>query len=155
MSRTSSSFFASKSDAVAATARSITSLTETLVMFQVNLPASIFARSSTSSMSLVRRSPSLTTMPRFSMTWRLACCTLRSSSGIIGNNRSSRRRRMIFAKPRTEVSGVRSSWLTVERNELLAASACSAAARAWPASSNSLALWNATPTAVAIVESRR
>ena len=33
---------------------------------------------------------------------------------------------MIFAKPSTEVSGVRSSWLTVERNALLAASASSA-----------------------------
>ena len=33
---------------------------------------------------------------------------------------------MILAKPRTDVSGVRSSWLTVERNELLAASASSA-----------------------------
>jgi len=37
---------------------------------------------------------------------------------------------MIFAKPSTEVSGVRSSWLTVERKALLAASASSAAARA-------------------------
>ena len=38
---------------------------------------------------------------------------------------------MIFAKPSTEVSGVRSSWLTVDRKELFAASASSAAARAW------------------------
>ena len=65
------SFLASNSEAVAATARSMTSATETLAMFQVNLPASILARSSTSSMSLVRRSPSLTTTSRFSMTWRL------------------------------------------------------------------------------------
>ena len=62
---------------------------------------------------------------------------------------------MILAKPSTEVSGVRSSWLTVERNELLAASASSAAALAWRASSKSLALWKATPTAEAMVMSSR
>ena len=37
-------------------------------MFHVNLPASIFARSRTSSISLVSLSPSLTTTSRFSMT---------------------------------------------------------------------------------------
>ncbi len=43
---------------------------------------------------------------------------------------------MIFAKPSTDVSGVRSSWLTVDRKALLAASASSAIDRAFSASSN-------------------
>ena len=67
-------------------ARSITSGTETDSMFQVNLPASILARSSTSSMSLVRRSPSLTTTLRLSITCRLVCWILRSSSGNQGED---------------------------------------------------------------------
>ena len=69
--------------------------------------------------------------------------------------RSSRRFLMILAKPSTEVSGVRSSWLTVERNALFAASASSAAARACRVSSNRRALWMATPTLAAMVVSRR
>ena len=44
---------------------------------------------------------------------------------------------MILANPSTDVSGVRSSWLTVERNELFAASASTASARAFSATSNS------------------
>ncbi len=88
-------------------------------------------------MSLVSRSPSLTTTFRLSCTCAMVCCTFLSSLWTSGKMRSSSRLRMILAKPSTEVSGVRSSWLTVDRNALLAASASSAAARARSASSNS------------------
>ena len=55
---------------MAAVARSMTSSADTGSMCHSSLPASIFARSSTSSMSLVSRSPSLTTTLRLSCT----CC---------------------------------------------------------------------------------
>ena len=126
----------SSSDAVAAVARSRMSATVTASMCHSSLPASILARSSTSSMSLVSRSPSLTTTFRLSSTCWIVWATLRSPVGTSGKMRSSSRFLMILAKPSTEVSGVRSSWLTVERNALLAASASSATARAFCASSN-------------------
>ena len=129
--------FCSKSDEVAAVARSMTSPADTASMCHSSLPASILARSSTSSISLVSRSPSLTTTLRLSCTCAMVCCTFLSSLWTSGKMRSSSRFLMILAKPSTEVSGVRSSWLTVERNALLAASASSAAARARSASSNS------------------
>ena len=129
--------FCSNSDEVAAVARSMISAIVTLSMCHSSLPASILARSSTSSISLVSRSPSLTTTFRLSSTCWMVDTTFWSSFGTSGKMRSSRRFLMILAKPSTEVSGVRSSWLTVERNALLAASASSAMARACCASSNS------------------
>ena len=54
---------------------------------------------------------------------------------------------MILAKPSTEVSGVRSSWLTVERKELLAASACLGGGAGLAGFLEEPALWMATPTA--------
>ena len=154
-SRTSARCFWSKSDEVADVARSMMSAIATVSMCHSSLPASILARSSTSSINFVSRSPSLTTTSRFSPICWTVCLTRRSSVVSSGKIRSSSRFLMILAKPSTEVSGVRSSWLTVERKAPLAASASSAAARACLVSSKSRALWIATPTLAAIVVSRR
>ena len=54
------------------------------------------------------------------MTWRIARSTLGSSDATIGKTTSDRRFEMSFEKPTTDVSGVRSSWLTFDRKWLLA-----------------------------------
>ncbi len=81
-------------------------------------------------MSVVSRFPSSTMIARFSVTWRIARSTLGSSVTTVGKTTSDSRREMSFEKPTTEVSGVRSSWLTLDRKWLLATVAASAAARA-------------------------
>ena len=79
-------------------------------------------------MSVVRRSPSSTMISRFSLTWRIARVELRVVRlGTRGKMTSSRRFEMSFEKPTTEVSGVRSSWLTFDRKVLLLSVAASAA----------------------------
>ena len=67
----------------------------------------------------VSRSPSATMIPRVSPTWRTARSTFGSSRGTTGNTTSSRRLRLSFANPTTDVSGVRSSWLTLDEEPAL------------------------------------
>ena len=98
-------------------------------------PASILARSSVSLMSAVSRSPSSMMIPRLSATWRIARSRFGSPVGTAGKTTSSSRRRMSLEKPTTEVSGVRSSWLTLDRKALFVADASSATTRAAWASS--------------------
>ena len=84
-------------------------------MCHSSLPASILARSSTSSISLVSRSPSLTTTFRFSSTCCIVCCTLRSSVWISG--------KMPFFEPllddlgEAEHRGERRAQLVADRRE--------------------------------------
>ena len=98
-------------------------------------------------MSVVSRSPSATMISTLVRTWSTARCARGSSCGTSGNTRSSRRFRMILAKPTTDVSGVRSSWLTLVRKALLASFAATAASFACCISSNrrefstALAIW--------------
>ncbi len=158
----SSKFFCSNNDVVAAMALSMISCMETLSRFHSILPASILARSNTSLIKLVKRSPSEITTSRFSETWPMVFLVLGSDWLVAGNIFSSSLFLMIFAKPKTEVSGVLNSWLTVERNALfawlalsaiwLASSACCLAS---VNSSNNCALRKATPTEAAMVESKR
>ncbi len=96
-------------------------------------PASILARSSTSSIRRSRCSP-----PR--STW----CSRSSWRGASGSLRS---RSSSWANPRIALSGVRSSWLIDDRNSLLAALARSAASRARRSSS----AWSTSSVTSAII----
>ena len=129
----------SSSDEVAAVARAMTSAMATVSRRHSIRPASILARSSVSLISAVSRSPSSTMIPRFSEIWRIARSRFASPGSTAGKTTSSSRRRISLEKPTIEVSGVRSSWLTFERNEPLASDAASAAIRAACASSIAVA----------------
>ena len=93
----------------------------------------------------VRRSPSAAMIPRFCAIWPTARSTFGSAAAgdaaIAGTRTSSNRFRTSFVNPTTEVSGVRSSWLTFARNVDFVALAVSAAARAAIASSVASASW--------------
>ena len=82
-------------------------------------------------MSVVRRSPSSTMIARFSrdLAHRPVDLRIARRDGR-EDDVATAACEMSFENPTTEVSGVRSSWLTFDRNVLLAAVAASAAARA-------------------------
>ena len=84
----------SRSEAVAAVARAMTSPTSTGSRRHSIRPASILARSSVSLMSAVSRSPSSMMIPRLSATWRIARSRFGSPVGTAGKTTSSSRRRM-------------------------------------------------------------
>ena len=104
--------------AAALTAWSATAARDTGFMSHSQRPDSILAMSSTSSTSSVSRSPSATMMSRFSRICPAPRATRASPGGRAGATSSRNLRRMILANPSTDVSGVRSSWETVEMNSV-------------------------------------